>query len=358
MSYMPMCPNGHSVAPGNVFCHQCGATVAADDRTAVRPISPMDDTTSHEPVPAAPNDTVLRPEPVQPPVAPPFDPGPPTLPPPLAMNGGYESPRHHNNTLIYAIAGLVIVVAIAAVAAVLLMKNSGGNSGQTSQNPITNPTLPATATPTVPSPSLPAGTQVVVSDCNGASSSQPSQLQLQCSNPGAALANITWASWTPQSAIGTGTYYAPTGAGENTTNSPVSIQMVQPVSGASGYEFSQVIVTPASGPAVTWVQSTPGGTWSSSSQVKGAMPAGGTLCPGLIKGKYQFGTMGSNTSCGFVRAVYNAWESSGNQSPVTATSPATHETYKNIVCTVDSTQSWATCVGGRKNSARMFFALP
>lgn len=177
------------------------------------------------------------------------------LAPPLQApeSPSYEPPvqQRNSNTVIYAVASLVVLLALAAVGVVLLVNNSSGNSGQPTNNPLTNPTIST----------------------------------------------------------------SPNGG-----------------------------TTPNSG--------------STSSQTNAPMPAGGTLCPGLLKGKYQFGILGTNTSCGFVQAVYNAWESSGNQSPVTAMSPTTHVTYSNIVCTVDATASWATCVGGRNNTARMFFALP
>lgn len=246
---MPTCPNGHTVAPGNAFCHHCGATIAGD-QTIVRPAPLADDTAERAAIPAVAGETVVQPQP--PTYAPPFNPGPPTMPPPVAM-GGYEPPqeRRNNNAVIYWVAGLVILLAIGGVTAALLLNSGGSNNDSQSKNPITNPTIATSPTP----------------------------------------------SMTP------------------TTSGP-----------------SQTAQAP--------------------------MPAGGSLCAGLILGKYQFGTIGTNTSCGFVRAVYKAWESSGNQSPVTATSPATHETYSNIVCTVDSTRSWATCVGGRNNSAQMFFALP
>jgi hypothetical protein len=94
-----------------------------------------------------------------------------------------------------------------------------------------------------------------------------------------------------------------------------------------------------------------------------AIPAGGTKCPGTVSGGGAFGTIGSETSCGFVQAVYDSYvntaglnEAQGQTTTVTATSPATGRTYTNIVCTVGS--PWVTCVGGNNNTARMFFAHP
>lgn len=94
-----------------------------------------------------------------------------------------------------------------------------------------------------------------------------------------------------------------------------------------------------------------------------AIPAGGTKCPGTVTGGGAFGTIGSETSCGFVQAVYGSYVNTAGPNPaqgqtttVTATSPATHRTYDNIVCTVGN--PWVTCVGGNNNTARMFFAHP
>lgn len=94
-----------------------------------------------------------------------------------------------------------------------------------------------------------------------------------------------------------------------------------------------------------------------------AIPAGGTTCPGTLSGGGTFGTIGSETSCGFVQAVEASYvDSVGlNQSPgqtatITATSPATGKTYTGIVCTVGD--QWITCVGGNNDTARMFFAHP
>lgn len=94
-----------------------------------------------------------------------------------------------------------------------------------------------------------------------------------------------------------------------------------------------------------------------------AFPAGGTQCPGTVQGGGTFGTIGSETSCGFVQAVYRSYldtaglnQSQGQTTTVSAKSPATHRTYDNIVCTAGS--PWVTCVGGNDNTARMFFAHP
>ncbi|MGN6722051.1 MAG: hypothetical protein ACTHJM_05515 [Marmoricola sp.] len=94
-----------------------------------------------------------------------------------------------------------------------------------------------------------------------------------------------------------------------------------------------------------------------------AVPVGGTKCPGTVTGGGEFGTIGSETSCGFVQAVYSSYvntagpsQPQGQTTTVTATSPATGRTYTNIVCTVGT--PWVTCVGGNNNTARMFFAHP
>lgn len=354
-AHMLTCPNGHPVALGDLFCHQCGATVKPQtDETAVRS-APSGDETAEQ---TTPDRTVLRPEPAIPPLPMPAEPPPPGggFQPPPFQPPPYEPPtqRRDSSTMIYAIAGLVVLLAIVAVGVVLLVSGSGG-SNQPAKNPLTNPTISST-----PGGAAPASGSITVSDgCGDAPMSQPTQFNLQCDGS-ASLSNLTWSSWgTSQTALGSGTYNTPQTGAQAAGSVPVNVEMYQVVSGSTGQEFSTITVTPPTGPAITWSQSTPDGTWAiTSSQTKGPMPAGGKLCPSLIKGKYQYGTFGSNTSCGFVRAVYNAWEASGNQSPVSATSPATHETYHNIVCTVDATASWATCVGGRNNSAHMFFALP
>ena len=93
------------------------------------------------------------------------------------------------------------------------------------------------------------------------------------------------------------------------------------------------------------------------------VPAGGIKCSGTINGGGEFGTIGSETSCGFAQAVARSYldtaglnQPEGQSTTVTATSPATHRTYSNIVCTVG--KPWVTCVGGNNNTARMFFAHP
>jgi len=93
------------------------------------------------------------------------------------------------------------------------------------------------------------------------------------------------------------------------------------------------------------------------------VPAGGTACSGSVGSNGTFGTIGSETSCAFVQSVYQAYVNAGGVSQaqgqsltVTATSPATHRTYSNIVCTAGS--PWVTCVGGNNNTARMFFTHP
>jgi len=109
--------------------------------------------------------------------------------------------------------------------------------------------------------------------------------------------------------------------------------------------------------------SSPSSSPRASSTPTDALPAGGSRCPGTVAGGGEFGTIGSETSCGFVQAVYSSYidtvglnQSQGQTATVSATSPATHKTYDNIACTVGT--SWVTCVGGNNNTARMFFAHP
>ena len=109
-----------------------------------------------------------------------------------------------------------------------------------------------------------------------------------------------------------------------------------------------------------------GSTASSSPRPTAAtkpLPAGGTPCAGTVGGGGKFGTIGSETSCGFVQAVYQSYVGTAGSNPaqgqtttVSETSPATHKTYDNIVCTAGD--PWVTCVGGNDNTARMFFAHP
>lgn len=101
----------------------------------------------------------------------------------------------------------------------------------------------------------------------------------------------------------------------------------------------------------------------STSPTGATVPVGGTTCPGTVDGGGAFGTIGPETSCGFVQAVYRSYvdtvglhQAQGQTATISATSPTTHKTYDNIACTVDA--SWVTCVGGNKNTARMFFAHP
>lgn len=122
------------------------------------------------------------------------------------------------------------------------------------------------------------------------------------------------------------------------------------------------ISQPTSNPTVGGSTPTPS-PQHSSSPTAAAPPDGGTLCPGSVAGGGRFGTIGSETSCGFVQSVYASYtdtaglsQQSGQSATVSATSPTTHKTYKNIVCTVGAT--WVTCVGGNNNTARMFFAHP
>lgn len=117
--------------------------------------------------------------------------------------------------------------------------------------------------------------------------------------------------------------------------------------------ISQTVTTPTSGSSPT----------ASQSPTASAIPAGGTRCPGTVDGSREFGTIGSETSCGFVQAVFQSYigtatgnEAQGQSTTVSATSPATHRTYRNIVCTVGA--PWVTCVGGNNDTARMFFARP
>lgn len=337
MACMLSCPNGHPVADGNAFCHQCGATVPTIQKVAKQVNVAHETLINQAPVPP-----VVPPTPARRELA--VTPPPPR---PSTVNSSAPAPRRNSNVAIYALAGLVVLVALAAVALVLLLDGSNGDSGQTANNPITNPTLATT----------PAGsgaqTPVLLSDgCGSTGTSRPTTFDLQCDSS-TYVNGLTWNTWDGQSATGSGNYYSGGGAAV-----PVTVTLAQPVKGPSGEEFSQVILTPATGSAIYWVQNSPDGPWAATQNPPPvAMPAGGKLCSGLINGKVKFGTIGGATSCGFVQSVYKAWEASGNQSPVTATSPATHEKYTNIVCTVDATQSWATCIGGRNNSAQMFFSL-
>lgn len=113
-----------------------------------------------------------------------------------------------------------------------------------------------------------------------------------------------------------------------------------------------VVTTP--GPTAT--RTTPGSSPSPppSSTVSGG-PAGGRLCSGTVNG-LVYGTIGSMTSCDFAGAVYQAYAAAGSAQgqPLTATSPVTHKTYTNIVCTASG--RWITCVGAENNTAQVFFA--
>lgn len=101
----------------------------------------------------------------------------------------------------------------------------------------------------------------------------------------------------------------------------------------------------------------------SSSSTAADTPSGGARCPGTGPGGSTFGTVGSETSCGFARAVDAAYVDTwgpnvpiGQTRRVSATSPTTGRTYANIECT--SGQPWVTCVGGNNNSAHVFFSRP
>lgn len=101
----------------------------------------------------------------------------------------------------------------------------------------------------------------------------------------------------------------------------------------------------------------------SASATATALPAGGTLCPGANAAGGTYGTIGSETSCGFVQAVDasyvhagGATVPSGQTRRVSAISPATGIRYTNIVCT--SGDPWVTCVGGKNNTAHLFFSHP
>ena len=101
----------------------------------------------------------------------------------------------------------------------------------------------------------------------------------------------------------------------------------------------------------------------SASTTATALPAGGTKCPGNDPGGGTYGTIGSETSCGFVQAVYSSYVDkwglnvpSSETRTVSATSPATGRTYTNIICT--SGKPWVICVGGNNNTAHMFFSPP
>ena len=102
---------------------------------------------------------------------------------------------------------------------------------------------------------------------------------------------------------------------------------------------------------------------ASATPTSAAPPTGGTTCPGTGPGGSTFGTIGPETSCGFAQAVDAAYVDaaglnapSGQTSKVSATSPTTGKRYRNIVCT--SGHPWVTCVGGKHNTARMFFSHP
>ncbi|MGN6161344.1 MAG: hypothetical protein ACTHOG_06510 [Marmoricola sp.] len=136
----------------------------------------------------------------------------------------------------------------------------------------------------------------------------------------------------------------------------IGLALVLGSSNSSGRPTPTSHATPGAGVSPT-------GASDGSSPTAAALPAGGTRCPGSVGSGGAFGTIGSETSCGFVQAVYQSFvdagglnEAQGQQVKVTATSPATHQAYDNIVCTVGA--SWVTCVGGNADSARMFFTHP
>lgn len=122
--------------------------------------------------------------------------------------------------------------------------------------------------------------------------------------------------------------------------------------------------TSPSSPQATATSSSPSNGQSPSASPTGpALPAGGTRCPGTNAAGGTYGTIGTDTSCGFAQAVDasyvdagGATTPSGQTRRVTATSPATGVRYTNILCT--SGDQWVTCVGGKDNTAHLFFSHP
>jgi hypothetical protein len=105
------------------------------------------------------------------------------------------------------------------------------------------------ATSGIGSTSRPALPQVVA-DCNQAQPTAqiaPSSIVLACGDGNAGFLNLTWSSWTPTAASGTGTYYfntcTPDCAQGTFVFEPTTLVLHKPVATSAGVQFTTVTFT-------------------------------------------------------------------------------------------------------------------
>ncbi|HVX21419.1 MAG TPA: hypothetical protein VHB02_08725 [Acidimicrobiales bacterium] len=105
----------------------------------------------------------------------------------------------------------------------------------------------------------------VLATCNlpgSAPAVEPSTIMLACGDGNAYLDHLTWSSWTPSGATGSGTYThnlcQPDCAQGRFVSAPTTVRLAYPIATGRGREFSQLSYTTAGSTRTTAIPTSPG----------------------------------------------------------------------------------------------------